>query len=254
LVKAGRSGHVVATRLGTLYWVTVHQESGQSGGARLSAKPLSKDEALASRHGLFARVSSLFSGSQTVGHSVLQDSSESIVSLAVSGFTSSRQTHDVYVLTPRSLQKWVISDRVPSQCVYTVDLLSKLSEGASRTIPGDAALYLLDVTVAEDGTLYVLAGQQDPSHPSHKLVVGALSPVNDSGAFVFDQVRRLTFALPEAFDTEGPYRPRIVLPNGGPGLFIVVPEAIVLSTTFGTASDARFEETIKFRSGDFVLG
>ncbi|KAJ1916823.1 hypothetical protein H4219_003556 [Mycoemilia scoparia] len=276
LVQLGSIGYVVATRSGHLFLITLTNAQlnaelfarpiykNDSGVGGIGAESLGSDTTPQSGGSLFSRVTSLFGGSSTQsggGYSVLEDSSEYIISLIQGNHGDSRQSHELFVLTPRFIQKWIISKSLPSRLVYSVDILAKISQRigqikpkkGGRLLSDDSALYLIDCAVANDGSICILMGAQDPSTSSNELVLCTLNPPTNTTNLTFNRLQILNHSSPEPFDTEGVCRPRIALPNGGPGAFIITSDTVVLTTIYEIDA-ANTEETINFRESDFILG
>ncbi|KAI8320104.1 hypothetical protein GQ54DRAFT_264164 [Martensiomyces pterosporus] len=236
----------VTTRKGYLFQVSLQNAQGTT---ELDARPLGKSAGV--RAGVLSRVSSLLSGAAYTPTVV--DAGDAIVGLAAGGRTEIRHSRELFALTRERLLKWVVSRAHPEKFMYSMNILQTLSNAAAQQIGMDVEVSVHDVAVTRNGDVCVLVGLQLPHRAGRtQLAVAVLRGFDISTEPEMLVLWPLNFTSTEPLEQEGVGRPRLVLPDGGPGMYIVLPKTVILSVV--PTTDARFEETISFRDDDFVLG
>ncbi|KAJ2161323.1 hypothetical protein GGF46_001584 [Coemansia sp. RSA 552] len=234
---------VIATVKGYLFQISLQGATG------LETRLLSRNAG--ARAGMLGRMTSLLGGAANAP--VAADARDSLVAMAPGGRTEIRHSRELYVLTRERLVKWVVSRSHPERLMYSMDILQALGPAAAHRYDADVQVSVHDVAVARDGAICVLARLQAPRLAGQ--VQLALFIMRSDRVSVEPAVVGL-WPLDYAPDTppsqSGPERPRLVLPEGGPGLYVVMRTAIVASLI--PPDTATFEEAVSFREGGFLLG
>ncbi|KAJ2553237.1 hypothetical protein EV175_003013 [Coemansia sp. RSA 1933] len=243
------STFVIATRRGVLYQVSLHNEQG---AVELSARLLSKNSG--ARSGMLSRMSSLLGGSAYSSNTTTAvGSGDALVSLAGGGRTEIRHSREFFVLSREKLFKWIVSRSQSERFVYSLNISQALGNWVAQKVGADAEIRSYDVAVARGGNICLLLGLQAPQRPDEVQI--AIAVLHSNQVSTEPSVLGLWFLdsiWTEPLSQEGAGRPRLVLPERGPAMYVVSRNMVILTIvpTLGVA----FEEAISFRDDDFVLG
>ncbi|ORX97573.1 hypothetical protein K493DRAFT_336490 [Basidiobolus meristosporus CBS 931.73] len=244
LVNCEPAGLIYGTRMSHLYRVLLTSTNGQ---VALSYSPLIRPL------GVFARMSSLLGYTGSDDSSLLATTSE-IVAVCAGVSSEGRHSRDIYVLTSRSLQKWIISKVLPEKHVSERDILSDISE-ALESLPvfqaaSDLIVDLLDVAFSSECGVIVLTSISVDQEAVSTFGLFSFELDNGSGNFVLTSQKYLNHraTLYEGITS----KPRLALTDGGPGAFVLLNDCIVATTLLSTG----FEEVIPLRnpSIDRIIG
>ncbi|KAJ2300539.1 hypothetical protein IW139_001027 [Coemansia sp. RSA 353] len=237
---------VVATAKGYLFQVSLQDAQGN---IELTAHCLSRSAG--ARTGMLSRMSSLLGGSQIVAAAA--DSSDALVSMAGGGRTEIRHSRELYVLTRQRLAKWVVSRAHPERFMYSMDIVTALTQAAAQRLGMDVDVGVYDIATTRSGDVCVLAGLQGlQSGGREQLAVCILRSSRVSTEPDVVGLWPLRYAPDAELSQSGPSCPRLVLPEGGPSMFVVLRTAVI-GLMVPTAG-ASFEEVISFRAEDSILG
>ncbi|KAJ2877957.1 hypothetical protein IWW38_006441, partial [Coemansia aciculifera] len=158
---------------------------------------------------------------------------DELVAVARGARTEIRHSREVLVLTRRRLAKWVVSSAHAERLAYSLDLGHVLADAVAPALGSDFVVY--DVAGAgSDACVLVGAGS--------RLAVAVLRAAHVAAE---PSVASLT-VLSARHD--GAIRPCLVVPAGGPAVFVVLGGGVV-AAALGSA----FEEQVTLRGGDCVL-
>ncbi|KAJ2110284.1 hypothetical protein IW146_005970 [Coemansia sp. RSA 922] len=234
IVEASAGLLVVATRSGAIYQLTLLTAQGAAG---LDARALSRTAG--SRGGVLSRMASLLGGTAGEG-----GSDDQLVSVARGSRTEIRHSREVYTLTRSRLAKWVVSSAHPERLAYSADLRQMLADSVAQALRSDAELHFHDVAAAgSDVCVLVSAG------PS--LVVATLRAAHVASEPSVTGLTLLRYTAPHSLPQSGGGRPRLVIPAGGPIMFVAFDQTVVAAAL--PALGSSFEEAVKLRYGDCVL-
>lgn len=172
----------------------------------------------------------------------LATTSAGIVGLASWSFNEIESANDIYAITQQTVQKWSLVEGRGEKMIFDEDLRSLLIERDGRIVEGSQSaesLRLVDVAVTKDGEAIILY---------------AFSLINDGAlhygyAILQDKgnnllVENITPIQYNRFaDTRSRDFPRLLIPNGGPVIYVVFTEAIV----FKLLHSDGLEESIELR-------
>ncbi|KAJ2629573.1 hypothetical protein IW137_005150, partial [Coemansia sp. RSA 1287] len=196
-------------------------------------------------------MSSLLGGSQIVAAAA--DASDALVSMAGGGRTEIRHSRELYVLTRQRLAKWVVSRAHPERFMYSMDIVTALTQAAAQRLGMDVDVGVYDIATTRSGDVCVLAGLQGlQSGGREQLAVCILRSSRVSTEPDVVGLWPLRYAPDAELSQSGPSCPRLVLPEGGPSMFVVLRTAVI-GLMVPTAG-ASFEEVISFRAEDSILG
>ncbi|KAJ2841667.1 hypothetical protein IWW36_006182, partial [Coemansia brasiliensis] len=238
---------VVATTKGYLFQVSLQNSQGATD---LNVHCLSKSTG--ARTGMLSRVSSLLGGSQFAPATA--DAGDIVVGIAGGGRTEIRHSRELLVLTRQRLAKWVVSQAHPEKFMFSMDIVQALSAAAVQRfdVDMDVEVDMYDIATMRSGDVCILAGIYTPQTGKHvQLIVGMLRGNRVSVEPEVVGLWPLKYAPDFELQQTGHSRPRLVLPEGGPGVFAIFSKAIVGVVVSGTS--AVFEEVISFRN-EGVLG
>ncbi|KAJ2826533.1 hypothetical protein IWW50_002313, partial [Coemansia erecta] len=214
---------VVATAKGYLFQVSLQDAQGTT---ELSAHCLSRSAG--TRTGMLSRMSSLLGGSQFAPAAV--DASDALVGVAGGVRTEIRHSRELFVLTRQRLAKWVISRTHPEKFMFSMDILQALAHAAARRFDMDVEVGVYDIATTRSGDVCVLAGLQSPQLGGRvQLAIGVLRGSRVSTEPDVVGLWPLDYAPDVELSQTGPECPRLVLPEGGPGMFVVLRKAVVAS-------------------------
>ncbi|KAJ2666490.1 hypothetical protein IW148_000978 [Coemansia sp. RSA 1199] len=237
---------VVATIKGYLFQVSLQDVQGN---VELTARCLSRSAG--ARTGMLSRMSSLLGGSQFVAAAA--DASDALVSIAGGGRTEIRHSRELYVLTRQRLAKWVVSRAHPERFLFSMDIVTALTQAAAQRLGMDVDVGVYDIATTRSGDVYVLTGLQGlQSGRREQLAVCILRSSRVSTEPDVLGMWPLRYAPDTELSQCGPNCPRLVLPEGGPGMFVVLRTAVIALMV--PTAGASFEEAISFRAEDSILG
>ncbi|KAG0086184.1 hypothetical protein BGZ92_008350 [Podila epicladia] len=242
--SAGPMGYYFATKQAQVHQITVKK---QYGAAYLVAKQLS-----AQAGGKIATIFNL------IGMGQAPDTTQKMVSL-----TSGPKLHDphgrweLFSMTRRSLIKWQLprsgdpvfevdiplSDQITEKVILDLSLRSTFGIGPN--------VRLLDVKYIRNGRLLVLASFfeshiQDEKTP---LTYGLITLSSQYGKeYDIDSIKYIRRATEE--DPRPEAAPKLVVPHGGPRVFIITPVSVIIKST---EAESDFEEILPL-SNDRVIG
>ncbi|UZJ52508.1 hypothetical protein CBS101457_001828 [Exobasidium rhododendri] len=171
-------------------------------------------------------------------------SSKGIVSIASCLASDNSGAYDVYTLGQSVLQKWSVVEGGSEKLLLEEDLkqilLNQLESGSSTM----ESFALVDMALTSSGSVAVLychaASASDAGGPLN-YKVALVESIATSPSLSISSSFSLSYTR---FDDSRPYsQPRLLLPYGGPIVFVVFPEAIVIRLLHGQG----FEEMVEMR-------
>ncbi|KAF9320512.1 hypothetical protein BG003_005898 [Podila horticola] len=242
--SAGPMGYYFGTKQAQIHQITVKK---QYGAAYLVAKQLSAQAG--------GKIATIFN---MIGMGQAPDTTQKMVSL-----TSGPKLHDphgrweLFSMTRRSLIKWQLPRS--GDPVFEVDI--PLSDQITEKVILDLSLRsafgmspnvrLLDVKYIRNGKLLVLASFfethiQDDKTP---LTYGLITLSSQYGKeYDIESIKYIRRATEE--DPRPEAAPKLVVPHGGPRVFIITPVSVVIKST---ESGSDFEEILPL-SNDRIIG
>ncbi|KAJ1732085.1 hypothetical protein LPJ61_002210 [Coemansia biformis] len=214
---------VVATAQGRLFRVILGD------AMELDAQLLGRG----ARGGVLGRVSSLLGA-------VGDTTEEALAGIACGTRADLRHSRELFVLTRTRLAKWVVSRSQAERREYSVDVVRLISQAASS----DADVHVLDVAATHAGDACVLAMVRRGGR--ERLAVAMLRSGRPAEP---DVVGLWTLAHVPADGV--PAGARVVLPDGGPAIFVVLRQT-VLAAVVATAGVV-FEAPVTLRADARVL-
>ncbi|KAI9505597.1 hypothetical protein BX070DRAFT_220368 [Coemansia spiralis] len=242
---------VIATSKGHLYQVSLQNTQG---AIELDTRLLSKNSG--TKIGMLSRVSSLLGGSaysSGTAAAATVGAGDALVGLARGGRTEIRHSCELLVLTRERLLKWVVSRTQPEIFMYSMDISHSLGDLVAQKVGADAEIIIFDVAATRSNDICLLIGLQLPQRPE-ELQMG-ISVFRSSQVSTEPEVLGLwllNHVWAEPLSQEGMERPRLVLPEGGPAMYVVSRKTVI--TSIIPTSGIAFEEAIFFRDDDFILG
>ncbi|CAO3563968.1 unnamed protein product [Mortierella alpina] len=166
---------------------------------------------------------------------------------------------DVFAMTRRSLFKWHVyrSGEYALECEYPLkeQLTERIHRDYSATMPfgNDPRVRLLDIEYIKGGKLLVLATFFDTAlrtatTPLSCGLFTLLPQMQSAAPFEIESVKYIQRTIEEDLRPEA--SPRLVVPRGGPGVFIVMPKAVIISSTL---PDFEFEDLVPLKT-DRIIG
>ncbi|KAF8963468.1 hypothetical protein BGZ46_000959 [Entomortierella lignicola] len=241
--SAGPMGYYFGTRYASVYQVSIRR---QFGSVVLSSIQL---------HGKSAgTIASLYS---IIGISQGPDTSQKIRSM-----TSGPKIQDVngrwdlYALTQRNLYRWHLYRSGECTLESEFPLKEKVTErilrdySATHPLGSDPEVRLLDIEYIRNGKLLLLVSFFDTAE---KYVTTPLSCAIFTLSSQFgpnidiESVKYIQRTIEE--DLRPQASPKIVVPKGGPGVFIVMPKAVIISSTLPKDD---FEDLVPLKSDKFI--
>ncbi|KAF9940281.1 hypothetical protein BGZ67_008048 [Mortierella alpina] len=243
---AGLMGYYFGTKYANVYQVAVKKHLGTTvlGSAQLPGKGGSA-------------ITSIFN---FIGVAQGPDTTQKIASMT-SG-PKPQDFHgrwDVFAMTRRSLFKWHVyrSGGYALECEYPLkeQLTERIHRDYSATMPfgNDPRVRLLDIEYIKGGKLLVLATFFDTAlrTATTPLSCGLFTLVpqmQSPASFEIESVKYIQRTIEEDLRPEA--SPRLVVPQGGPGVFIVMPKAVIISSTL---PDFEFEDLVPLKT-DRIIG
>ncbi|KAG0213244.1 hypothetical protein BGX28_004817 [Mortierella sp. GBA30] len=241
---AGPSGCYFGTRYANVYQVSTKKHLGTT---TLSSAQLPGKGAGA--------VASIFS---MIGMTPGPDTTQKITSLT-SG-PRPQDLHgrwDLFVMTRRSLFKWHIQQS--GECILDCEfplkevITERIHRDFSATMPfgNDPRVRLLDIQYIKNGKLLVLATFFDTAFrtAATPLACGLFTLSSQYGsAFELENAKYIQRTIEEDLRPEA--SPKLVVPQGGPCVFIVMPRAVIITSTL---PDFEFEDLVPLKT-DRIIG
>ncbi|KAG0019568.1 hypothetical protein BGZ80_005609 [Entomortierella chlamydospora] len=237
-------GYYFGTRYANVYHVSVRK---QFGSIVLSSTQL---------HGKSTgAIASLYN---MIGISQGPDTSQKVRSLTSGPKIQDQHGRwDLYALTQRNLYKWHLYRSGECTLESEVPLKEKVTERILRDYSGtlplgsDPEVRLLDIEYIKNGKLLLLVtffdtAEQYVTTPL-SCAIFTLSPQFGPNIDI-ESVKYIQRTIEE--DLRPQASPRLVVPKGGPGVFIVMPKAVIISSTL---SKDDFEDLVPLKS-DKIIG
>ncbi|KAJ1826384.1 hypothetical protein LPJ56_002200 [Coemansia sp. RSA 2599] len=234
---------IVATQRGKLFQVSLGDANG------IAVRTLSRSSGGGGASGMLERVSSFLGSSQPLGVA----SSDSFVGIAAGARTEMRQSREILMLTRTRLFKWVVSRSHTDRLLYSFDISRVISHAVSKRFGEDVDATVLDVAASSAGDVCVLAATQAAgANGQTRLAVVIFRSANSST----EPSIAALWLLEHVPDPSEVSLSRLALPNGSPGLFVVLPSAVtVIALPAAIASSTpTLEATVSFRGSDAVTG
>ncbi|KAJ2598706.1 hypothetical protein H4R99_004000 [Coemansia sp. RSA 1722] len=233
---------IVATQRGKLFQVSLGDSTG------LAVRTLSRSSG-SGAGGMLERVSSFLGSSQPLGVAP----SDSLVGIAAGARTEMRQSREILMLTRTRLLKWVVSRSHADRLLYSSDVSRVISHAVAQRFGEDVDATMLDVAATSSGDACILVAMQAAGTGQQaRLAVAVFRSANSST----DPSIAALWPLEHTCDPHTISRSRLMLPNGGPGLFVVLPSAVTVLALPALASSScpAFETSVSFRNSDAVVG
>ncbi|KAK3834532.1 MAG: hypothetical protein J3R72DRAFT_452074 [Linnemannia gamsii] len=241
---AGPMGYFVGTRYANVYQVSIKKQYG--------AITLALTQLHGKSSGAMASIFSMMGVAQG------PDTSQHIAAM-----TSGPRPHDqhgrwdLFVMTRRSLFKWhlyrsgecILEAEAPLKEQITHRILA--DHTALLPMGSDPRVRALDIQYIKNGKLLVLATFfNTPDKTAHTPLSCALFTVScqHGSGFDIEHVKYLQRTIEE--DVRHEASPKLVVPQGGPGVFIVMPRAVIISSTL---PDSTFEDLVPLKT-DRIIG
>lgn len=251
LTRCDASTYVLATSQSRLFRINI-----ASSGGRLQAQCTQFTQS----RGILGR---LWGGSNSGGggSSLTGFASEGIVSVVTCPESASQQgSKDVFAVGQRNLQKWRLADGGSERLLSEQDVARAIANSVMGS-PDEVAnladsigLEIIDAAARADGAVYILYSYVKQANKP--LSFGIATIQDHGGAFLLLANDLLDYT---ALRDPRPYSsPHLVAPNGGPAVFVVFADSIVMTTSRGEDDDndepsssppARFEEKIALKDG-----
>ncbi|KAF9171289.1 hypothetical protein BGX21_010335 [Mortierella sp. AD011] len=241
---AGPMGYYFGTRYANVYQVSIRK---QFGSIVLSSTQLYGKSAGA--------IASLYS---MIGLSQGPDTSQKVRSLTSGPKIQDQHGRwDLYALTQTNLYKWHLYRSGEYTLESEVPLKEKVTERILRDYSGtlplgsDPEVRLLDIEYIKNGKLLLLVtffdtAEQYVTTPL-SCAIFTLSPQFGPNIDI-ESVKYIQRTIEE--DLRPQASPRLVVPKGGPGVFIVMPKAVIISSTLNKDD---FEDLVPLKS-DKIIG
>ncbi|KAF9547897.1 hypothetical protein EC957_007624 [Mortierella hygrophila] len=241
---AGPMGYFVATKFANVYQVSIKKQYGANTLAltQLNGKPGST-------------ITSIFS---MIG--VAQGPDESQHLAAMTSGPRLQDQHgrwDLFVMTRKSLLQWHLyrSGECTLETEFPLrdEIKDRILEDHTAVLPmgSDPSVRVLDIQYIRNGKLLVFTTFFNTAHREAQTPLACalftISCRNGSG-FDIERVRYLKRTIEEDIRPEA--SPKLVVPLGGPGVFIVMPRAVIISSTL---PDSAFEDLIPLKT-DRIIG
>ncbi|PWN32120.1 uncharacterized protein FA14DRAFT_162371 [Meira miltonrushii] len=181
----------------------------------------------------------------------LASTSAGIVGLASWSSNETESTSDVYAITQQTLQKWSLVDGRGEKMIFDEDVRPLLIERDERIADGSQSaesLKLVDVAVTKDGRSIIL--YSFPLIEGGALHYGYATLQGRGSELVVQGITSLRYS--RLADTRSSDFPRLLIPNGGPVVYVVFTEAVI----FRLLESDGLEESIELRdvSSNRIIG
>ncbi|KAF9986486.1 hypothetical protein BGZ65_007457 [Modicella reniformis] len=240
---AGPMGYYFGTRYANIHQVCIKK---QVGSITLTSTQLFGKSA--------STIASIFS---MIGRPQGPDTTQRLVSL-----TSGPKVQDPYgrwdlfAITRRSLFRWYLSRSGECTMAVEVPLRDQITErilrdySATLTPGSDPRVFMLDVEYTRNGKLLVLvsffATDDKWAHSPLSCALFTLS-TQFGNTIDIESVKYIHRTIEE--DNRPEARPKLVVPYGGPGVFIILPKSVIISSTL---SGSDFEDHVPLKSDRFI--
>ncbi|KAK3818833.1 MAG: hypothetical protein J3Q66DRAFT_178778 [Benniella sp.] len=240
---AGPMGYYFGTRYGNVYQIWIKK---QFGSITLTSTQLPGKS--------IGAIASIFS---LIGRPQGPDTSQRLTSM-----TSGPRPHDphgqwdLYAMTRMTLSRWhvtrsgecVLGNEIPLRDQITERILRDYS--ATLTPGTDPRVFLLDIEYTRNGRIVVLvsffAVDEKWAHSPLSCALFTLS-THFGSAIDIESVKYIHRPIEE--DNRPEARPKLVIPHGGPGVFIVLPRSVIISSTLPNSD---FEDHVPLKSDRFI--
>ncbi|KAG0292552.1 hypothetical protein BGZ98_002539 [Dissophora globulifera] len=164
---------------------------------------------------------------------------------------------DLFAMTRRSLLRWHLYRSGECTMEAEAPLMDQITERILRDYSGtlplgtDPRVRLLDIQYIKNGKLLVLATFFDTAakHLDTPLSCALFTLSSQFGTTVdIEHVKYIQRKVEEDLRPEA--TPKLVVPHGGPGVFIIFPKAVIITSTFPTVD---FEDLVPLKS-DRIIG
>lgn len=181
----------------------------------------------------------------------LASTNAGIIALASWSSNENESTSEVYAITQQTLQKWSVVDGRGEKMIFDEDVRPLLIERDERIADGSQSaesLKLVDVAVTKDGRSIILYSfpliQDGALHYGYAILQGK------GNELVVQNISALHYS--RLADTRSSNFPRLLIPHGGPIVYVVFTEAIV----FRLLESDGLEESIELRdvSSNRIIG
>ncbi|CAO1614120.1 unnamed protein product [Parajaminaea phylloscopi] len=245
-LRADASTYVIGTSHSRLFRISV-----LSTGGRLQAQV----SAFQQPRGIFGRLfGGASGGTPALSYSVTE---ESFV-LAASPPMTGQGWRDIYTLRRGTLQRWRLIDGGGEKILGEQDIIKLIATKHASDLQRDQAtsdtvdnanIAVLDVSCFNDGELAVLYAFAEQPNAPLSYGLATLQPSPDHAAFALSSNILLRY---RSLRDPRPYSsPRLLLPNGGPAVFVVFADALVLTLRSPSgdleAAKEPFEEVISLK-------
>ncbi|RUS18554.1 hypothetical protein BC937DRAFT_88629 [Endogone sp. FLAS-F59071] len=240
---------------------------------RVTLAPSLACSALTRPVGVFARVGNLLGYRDPEAAGEDTEVSKAVIAIVPGNRVELREVkiaREVYALTRRTLQKWIVSKNTVEKFIMEQDILTPIRDNILSNV-GDAdptrdlKVTLLDMDYGREGQIVVLVSYVGNSARGGATSTGAVDEVlwytlvilelRPGGPWgdEFAVVERIDLKHSSYPDLRPRSNPILALPNGGPAAFVVFPDAIVMRTLF---KGVLYEEEVilKNRQSDRVVG
>ncbi|KAF9094653.1 hypothetical protein BGX23_001822 [Mortierella sp. AD031] len=243
---AGPMGYFVGTRYANVYQVSIKKQYGSS--------ILALTQLNGKSGGAIASIFSL------IGMAQGPDTSQKIVAMTSGPRLQDQHGRwDLFVMTQQSLFKWHLYRSGECTLETEADLEEEIKKRIlldhTMDLPmgSDPEVLVRDIQYIKNGNLLVLA-----TFYSKEKLYRTSSTLLSSGLFTIscqqgqgvdiEHVRYLQRTI--EVDERPGASPRLVVPQGGPGVFVVLPRAVIISSTL---PDSTFEDLVPLKS-DRIIG
>ncbi|KAF9933143.1 hypothetical protein FBU30_006467 [Linnemannia zychae] len=241
---AGPMGYFIGTKYANVYQVQIKK---QYGDITLALTQLNEKG-----NGAMASIFSM------IGIAQGPDTSQQIAAMT-SGprILDQHGRWDLFLMTRRTLFKWHLYRS--GEC--TLEMKTDIKEEIKRRILADYTAFLpmgsdprvrvLDIQYIKNGKLLVLATFfNTPHRVANTPLSCALFTIScqHGSNFYIEHVKYLQRTIEEDITYEA--TPKLVVPQGGPGVFIVMPRAVIISSTL---PDSTFEDLVPLKT-DRIIG
>ncbi|KAI8597958.1 hypothetical protein EDD21DRAFT_407202 [Dissophora ornata] len=240
---AGPTGYYLGTRFSNVHQVWIKKVNGS---IALASTPL---------HGKSGgAIASLFS---MIGRPQGPDTSQRL--RALTSGPKIQDPHgrwDLFAMSRRSLLRWSLYRSGETTMESEAPILDQITERVMRDYSGslplgsDPRVRLLDIEYTRNGKLVVLATFFATAHKyvETPLSCALFTLASQFGATVeIESVKYIQRTVDEDIRPEA--TPRLVIPHGGPGVFIIFPKAVIISSTL---PDFDFEDLVPLKSDRFI--
>lgn len=240
---AGPSGYYFGTRYAYIYQVWIKKQYGSVSlaSAQLPGKNV----------GAVASILSM------IGRPQGPDTTQRLIAMASGPRVQDPNGRwDMYAMTRQTLSRWhlgrtgehTMGVEIPLQEQITERILRDYS--ATLTPGSDPRVFLLDMEYTRNGRLLVLvsffATDDKWAHSALSCALFTLS-THFGNTIEIESVKYIHRNIEE--DTRPEARPKLVVPYGGPGVFIILPKSVIISSTLPNSD---FEDHVPLKDDRFI--